>query len=44
MPFDKHLLIACIAPRALLVEGFDDGWFDWIWMMDFGDRVFKERK
>lgn len=18
--------------------------FDWIWMMDFGDRVFKERK
>ena len=100
MPFDQHLLIACIAPRALLVEGFDDGWFDtkgeflsvqaaspvwekfckaglpkvgwpndyetsaigsrlgyvrrnqqhghsafdWIWMMDFGDRVFNQRK
>ncbi len=28
MPFDQHLLLACIAPRALLVEGFDQGWFD----------------
>ena len=28
MPFDQHLLLACIAPRGLLVEGFDEGWFD----------------
>ena len=28
MPFDQHLLLSCIAPRALLVEGFDGGWFD----------------
>ena len=28
MPFDQHLFIACIAPRALLVEGFDKPWFD----------------
>ena len=28
MPFDQHLLLACIAPRALLVEGFDQPWFD----------------
>ena len=28
MPFDQHLLLSCIAPRALLVEGFDQGWFD----------------
>ena len=28
MPFDQHMLLACIAPRALLVEGFDQGWFD----------------
>ena len=28
MPFDQHLLLACIAPRALLVEGFNHGWFD----------------
>ncbi|MBQ6253785.1 MAG: hypothetical protein IJK05_03915 [Bacteroidales bacterium] len=28
MPFDQHLLLACFAPRALLVEGFDQGWFD----------------
>lgn len=28
MPFDQHLLLACIAPRALLVEGFDEKWFD----------------
>ena len=28
MPFDQHLFIACIAPRALLVEGFDSRWFD----------------
>jgi len=28
MPFDQHMLISCVAPRALLVEGFDKGWFD----------------
>ena len=28
LPYDQHLLIACIAPRALLVEGFDSPWFD----------------
>ena len=28
MPFDQHLLLSCIAPRALLVEGFDANWFD----------------
>ena len=28
MPFDQHMLLACVAPRALLVEGFDEGWFD----------------
>lgn len=28
MPFDQHLLIACIAPRACLVDGFNHTWFD----------------
>ena len=28
MKFDQHLLVAAIAPRALLVEGFNQGWFD----------------
>ncbi len=28
MPFDQHMFLACIAPRALLVEGFDHPWFD----------------
>ena len=28
LTFDQHLLVACIAPRALLVEGFDKPWFD----------------
>ncbi len=28
MPFDQHLLVSCIAPRPLLVEGFDKPWFD----------------
>lgn len=28
MPFDQHLFAACIAPRALLVEGFDERWYD----------------
>ena len=28
MPFDQHWLLACVAPRALLVEGFNREWFD----------------
>ena len=28
MPFDQHLLLSCVAPRALLLEGFDQRWFD----------------
>ena len=28
MPFDQHLLVAAIAPRALLVQGFGSKWFD----------------
>ena len=28
MPFDQHLLLAAIAPRALLVCGFNAKWFD----------------
>ena len=28
MPFDQHLFLACVAPRALLIEGFDNPWFD----------------
>ncbi len=28
LPFDQHLLISCIAPRAILIEGFDHPWFD----------------
>lgn len=28
MKFDQHLLIASIAPRAILVQGFNAGWFD----------------
>lgn len=28
MPFDQHLFVATIAPRALLVQGFDDYWYD----------------
>lgn len=28
LPFDQHMLLASIAPRALLVEGFNQGWFD----------------
>jgi len=28
LTFDQHLFIACIAPRALLVEGFDNDWYD----------------
>lgn len=28
MTFDQHLFLSCIAPRALLVEGFNNPWFD----------------
>lgn len=28
MKFDQHLLLAAVAPRALLVQGFNDGWYD----------------
>ncbi len=28
MPFDQHMLISCIAPRACLVDGFNHKWFD----------------
>ena len=28
LPFDQHMILSCIAPRALLVQGFDDPWFD----------------
>ena len=97
LTFDQHRFCACVAPRALLVEGFDSNWFDpkgeflslqaaspvwellcgeglpkvafpddfdtsavgsrlgyvrrsenhgisaydWMWMMDFADRVFR---
>ncbi|MCQ2180018.1 MAG: hypothetical protein MJY91_07960 [Bacteroidales bacterium] len=26
--FDQHLFVSCIAPRAILVEGFDNPWYD----------------
>lgn len=28
MPFDQHMLLSCIAPRPLLVEGYNNPWFD----------------
>ena len=28
LPFDQHMLLACVAPRSLLVQGFADPWFD----------------
>ncbi len=28
MPFDQHLLLSCVAPRPLMVQGFDDAWYD----------------
>ena len=28
MPFDQHFLLAAVAPRHLLVEGFDEPWYD----------------
>ena len=28
MPFDQHMLLACVAPRALLLECYHKKWFD----------------
>lgn len=28
MPFDQHMFLACVAPRALMVQGFDNRWWD----------------
>jgi hypothetical protein len=28
MPFDQHLLLSCVAPRPLMVQGFDEAWYD----------------
>ena len=28
LPFDQHLLLAALAPRKLLIGGFNDPWFD----------------
>ena len=28
MKFDQHLLVAAVAPRRILVQGFNSGWFD----------------
>lgn len=28
MPFDQHLFLSCVAPRALMIQGFDSNWFD----------------
>lgn len=28
MPFDQHMLLSCIAPRALMIQGFNEPWFD----------------
>jgi len=28
MKFDQHLIVAAIAPRRILVQGFNNGWFD----------------
>lgn len=28
LPFDQHLFVSCIAPRAFLCEGFDEPWYD----------------
>jgi len=28
MPFDQHFLLAAVAPRHLLIEGFDEPWYD----------------
>lgn len=28
LPYDQHMLLACIAPRPLLIQGFNKRWFD----------------
>lgn len=28
MPFDQHMILSCIAPRALMIQGFNEAWFD----------------
>ena len=28
MPFDSHMLISCLAPRPVLVQGYNSPWFD----------------
>lgn len=28
MPFDQHMILACIAPRAVMIQGFNEPWFD----------------
>ena len=28
LTFDQHMFLACVAPRALLIEGFGSKWFD----------------
>ena len=28
MPLDQHFLVAAVAPRRLLVQGFDEAWYD----------------
>lgn len=28
MPFDQHMLLSCVAPRPLLIMGFNDPWYD----------------
>lgn len=28
LTFDQHLLLAAVAPRKLLIAGFNDSWFD----------------
>ena len=28
LPFDHHMLLACVAPRPLMVQGFNRPWFD----------------
>jgi hypothetical protein len=28
MPFDQHMLLACVAPRGLLLESYHKHWFD----------------
>ncbi|MCQ2167882.1 MAG: hypothetical protein MJY69_04345 [Bacteroidales bacterium] len=26
--FDQHLFLACVAPRSLMIQGFDEPWYD----------------